>query len=210
MKFPKFSKDGITYVKTKTGDKVFVPKSAYFELLHSLHDENGHQGLTRTLASLSKDYYFPGWAKFVKNYIASCRNCQFNEPLNRKTLGKLNPIVTPEKPNLIWAMDTVVVGRDNKDTAAKYVQVIVDHHSRYVFAKATRKNTSENAIAALKQAIEEGGAPEKLITDNATNFKSNEFRSFARKHGIMLLNVAPFNPMANGVAKRLMERFSGS
>ena len=71
-----------------------------------------------------------------------------------------------------WAMDTIVIGSDAKSTTAKYIQVIVDHHSRYAWGRATKTNTAEAAIAALKQAITESRPPKKLIVDNGTNYRS--------------------------------------
>lgn len=63
------------------------------------------------------------------------------KPLNRPTLGRLQPIETPATPNDLWAMDTVIIGNDARLTAAKYVQLVVDHQS-ILWALPTRANNA--------------------------------------------------------------------
>lgn len=153
--------EGRILVNLATGPKIVVPPSEKSRLLRSLHDDMGHPGIHRTRNIVASEYWWPGWALDVVDYVRTCHECQLTKPPNVKPLGMLQPIETPEVPNMIWAMDTIVVGSDAKNTAAKYVQLIVDHHSRFVFARATRSNNSEATIATLRRALETSGPPEE-------------------------------------------------
>lgn len=120
------------------------------------------------------------------------------KPLNRTELGSLQPIETPDKQNDTWAMNTIVVGSESRNTAAKYIQVIVDHHSRYTWAQATKTNPAEAAVRVLDRTIKESGVPKKLILDNGTN----RFKNYAKSQGIQLAYISPYHSQANGLVER--------
>jgi len=162
----------------------------------------GHPGMKRTKRLVSADHWFPDWAQYINEYVRSCHNCQLTKQSNKRQLGKLQPIETPESPNTTWAMDTIVIGSEARATSAKYVQIIVDHHSRYAWGRATKTNTAEAAITALKHAIGESGAPQRLIVDNGTNFRSKKFQQFANEHRIKLSFISTYHPQANGLCER--------
>ena len=100
-------------------------------------------------------------------------------------------------------MDTIVVGNSAKRTSAKYIQVIIDHHSRYVWALPTKRNTTEAAIKTLKHAIAQTGCPKRLMTDNGSNFRSRRFHQFLQEHNIELSLVSAYHPQANGLCERV-------
>lgn len=203
IKLPTYERDGQILVKLPHGERIIIPPSLRKVILESLHEQSGHPGIRRTKLLFSTQYWFPNWTDYIKQYVQSCHSCQITNPSNTRTLGQLQPIETPDRPNDTWAMDTIVIGSDSRNTSAKYVQLIVDHHSRYTWAKATKRNTAEAVVDALQKAIENAGsAPNKLIVDNATNFKSKTFRKFVKTHNINIAYVSAYHPQANGLCER--------
>ncbi|RWS13491.1 hypothetical protein B4U80_15062, partial [Leptotrombidium deliense] len=59
--------------------------------------------------------------------------------------GYLQPIPTPAQPMDLIAIDTVVMGSVANKTKAKHILVAIDHHSRFMWAKAVAKNDSATA-----------------------------------------------------------------
>ena len=78
---------------------------------------------------------------------------------NERRIGTLWPIDTPETPNDLWAIDTIVMGSAARDSSAKYIITVVDHHSRFVWASANKANTAAAAINVLSKAVDSVGPP---------------------------------------------------
>ena len=87
-------------------------------------------------------------------------------------------------------MNTIVIGSDAKRTASKYIQIIVDHHSRYAWGRVTKTNTADATIHSLEIAIDESNPPKRLIVDNGTNYLSKKFRQFCTSHGIEIAYIS--------------------
>lgn len=100
-------------------------------------------------------------------------------------------------------MDTIVVGSAANQTAAKYIQTVVDHHSRFAWTFATRVNTADAAVNSLAVLFRTVGKPKRLLTDNGTNFTSTKFRNFLSKHGVRHDQTSPYHPQANGLCERV-------
>ena len=121
---------------------------------------------------------------------------------NRPTLGNLNPIPTPSLPFDIWALDTIVLGPAANDTRAKYAQVFIDHHSRYIWASPTAKNTTDAVLTVFRKLVSSGVQPKILITDNGKNFTSKNFKSFLKDNDIQHRFISPYHPEANGLVEK--------
>ena len=202
IRAPTETRDGKTYVRLRDGEKLVVPPDLRDEVLEELHDSMGHPGERRTTRLVSEIYCLPDWTQYTRDYVRTCHSCQLMSIPCTRPLGQLQPITTPDKPNELWAIDTIVVGSDAKPKAAKYIQLIIDHHSRYVWSRATKTNTAEAAVSALAQAIETSGPPKRFIADNATNFHSNLFKNFCIANDIEITYTSPYHPQANGLVER--------
>ena len=65
----------------------------------------------------------------------------------------------------------------------------------------------------LNQALDAGikkGYPHTLVMDNAPTFTSEEFQEFLRERGILHMRGAPYHPVTNGQAERLVQTFKQS
>jgi hypothetical protein len=54
-----------------------------------------------------------------------------------------------KKPMELVGMYTIVIGSAAHNTKSKYIQLVIDHHSRYVWAFATPTNTTQSSINIL-------------------------------------------------------------
>ncbi|GFO32129.1 integrase core domain protein [Plakobranchus ocellatus] len=68
--------------------------------------------------------------------------------------------------------------------------VIVDAHSKWTEIIPLSNATSITTINILSDLFARFGLPEHLVTDNGTQFSSNEFKSFTISNG-MKNNVVP-------------------
>jgi transposase InsO family protein len=95
------------------------------------------------------------------------------------------------------AMDTVVIGTSANATKAKYLQVLIDHHSRYVWEKATPTNTAKAVIGVLEGIFRNVGVPKRILTDNGTNFTSHAFKKFLKENNVHYSNTTNYHLQTN-------------
>uniref|UniRef100_A0A183C7W7 Integrase catalytic domain-containing protein n=1 Tax=Globodera pallida TaxID=36090 RepID=A0A183C7W7_GLOPA len=67
--------------------------------------------------------------------------------------------------------------------------------------------SSAATIERLRYLFTRHGIPETLVSDNGTQFTSNEFAKFTAANGINHLFSAPYNPMSNGQVERFKDTF---
>ena len=77
------------------GGRLYVPMGGLWkELLKETHNAKGagHPGEERTMALLSKSYYWPRIGEDVQAYVKSCLVCQLDKTEKKKMVGLLQPL----------------------------------------------------------------------------------------------------------------------
>ena len=91
--------DGLLY----KGTRLCVPNDNDVQatLLHEHHDSpvSGHLGRDKTYERIARNYYWPGLAVAVRDYVQTCPSCQQNKPTNQSPAGLLQTLPTPERPS---------------------------------------------------------------------------------------------------------------
>ena len=139
----------------------------------------------------------------IKLYVRSCHSCQMIKTATHPTFGQLQPLPTPALPMELISMDTVVMGSSARATKAKYIQVVLDHNTRFVWAKATPTNTAQAAISVLDEVFRTAGPGKRLLTDNGTNFRSNALKRFLREHNCSQAFTSTYHPETNGANEKV-------
>ncbi len=198
-----FFKDGILSIKTRGFIRHVIPQSMISTVLKSCHDDSGHPGYKKCIRQISQSYWWPKMYSDIRTYCKTCHTCQIIKPSAHPTYGQLQPLPTPTKPIEFIAMDTVVMGTSAKTTKAKYIQVVIDHPSRYVWARATPTNTAQAAISVLDNIFHNVGVPERILTDNGTNFTSRYFRKFLKDNNVRASHTTTYHPQTNGANEKV-------
>ena len=85
--------------------------------------------------------------------------------------------------------------------------VVVDAYSKFFEIVPMTHATSTNTITALRHIFSYFGLPEHLVTDNGTQFTSDEFQKFLKENDIPHTLTVPGHPAANGLAERYVDEF---
>jgi len=84
--------------------KVYIPKDNMLraEIIGLHHDMpvGGHGGQWKMVELVTRNFWWPGVTKEVKQYMEGCDSCQRNKNRTEQLAGKLMPNSIPEKP---WA-----------------------------------------------------------------------------------------------------------
>ena len=160
----------------------------------------GHFKTKKTLATLRKKYFFKYMYSTVHEYVESCQICQ------SKDKGTAYRAPLGDMPEALGAWHTVAVDvmgpLPQTRRGKKYIMVITDYLTRYVLAVATPNQTAETTAEVLMEKFMEYGLPERLITDNGSNFRSNLIKEICRRLGVSQLFTTPYHPQFDGLCER--------
>uniref|UniRef100_A0A3B3HBU1 Gypsy retrotransposon integrase-like protein 1 n=1 Tax=Oryzias latipes TaxID=8090 RepID=A0A3B3HBU1_ORYLA len=196
----------ILYIQGETGKRLVVPTGCRSVVLHLAHTVPwaGHLGHLKTYARLAKRFYWPGMFKDVRDFCASCPQCQLTS-LNKVKQAPLHPLPVISTPFQRIAMD--IVGPLEKSSSGnKYILVICDYATRFPEAFPLRTIKTKAIINALVQLFSRVGVPSEILTDQGTNFTSNLMLLLHKELGIKGIRTTPYHPQTDG----LVERFNQS
>ena len=195
--------DGLKQVKIRCRNRILIPDTLKFQILIEGHDKAGHPGIRKSLAQLGRIYWWPTMTHDIKQYVRSCHTCQMVKPANHPYFGQLQPLPTPAMPMELISMDTVVMGSSASKTQAKYIQIVLDHCSRYVWGRATSKNSAQTIVTILDEIFRTVKPAKRLLTDNYKSFRSKELQRFLNKHKCSRSFTSTYHPQTNGANEKI-------
>lgn len=86
--------------------------------------------------------------------------------------------------------------------AGKMILVVVDAHTKWIEAVPMKHANTAGTIRCLRSMFCRFGVPRTIVSDNGTQFTSQEFATFVARNNIVHLRTAPFHPQSNGAAER--------
>ncbi|MDY7090545.1 MAG: RNase H-like domain-containing protein, partial [Actinomycetota bacterium] len=171
------NQDGTIYIRRKKEGKswrIYIPKKLRAALLEYYHSDVNfhHQGMTRMEMIIRPRYYWPGMKEDISQTVNKCNACTIAR--QRKiayNTGKFIPIQANHTFEMI-CMDIVgplpVTSSENR-----YLLTIIDRFTRFVMAIPLKEISAvQVATAFVNNWIYLFGAPDKLLTDNGTQFTS--------------------------------------
>ncbi|KNC28095.1 hypothetical protein FF38_10582 [Lucilia cuprina] len=84
--------------------------------------------------------------------------------------------------------------------------IITDAYSKWLDVKITKSITAEATIALVDEVFANYGVPAMVVSDNGTNFSSEEFNKYLTAVGVRYHKyTAPYHPSTNGQAERSVQ-----
>ena len=193
----------IIYVRRNEALRAVVPQPLRKSIVEYYHEKFHHPGINKTRRLVGHYYWWPNLVDDVTDFVHKCSRCQLSKPSNSPSFGQLQLMPTPNQPLELVSMDTMIMGTAAKDSAAKNLQVIIDHHSRYVWAVPTPKNTFLSVRNVLQNVFSSTPWPKKILTDRGTNFTTKQFRDFLSTHDCKRILTTSYHPQTNGIVEKM-------
>jgi len=174
---------------------VVVPTSLRAGVLSELH--SGHFGVVK-MKTLARDFcWWPGIDSQIERVTRVCSAC----------VSAANMV--PRDRLHVWEPAKGPWERVHADYAGpidgRWYLVIVDSYSKWMEVYTVHSPTSAATISKFDDCFARFGNPQQLVTDNGTQFCSQQIQAFLRTRGIEHRTSAPYHPSTNGQAERYVQ-----
>ena len=128
-----------------------------------VHDDNGHQGIDRTVARISLKFTWVGRYRYIKEYIDKCEICQVSKGEGRNTRIERGYLGVTRPLELVFI---IFVNIDKLSDGRERILVMTDSYTKFTRAIPTR---NQLAITVAKILLNEWiycyGTPQRIHTD---------------------------------------------
>ena len=181
--------------------QICIPTSQRHHLMTLAHKKFGHSSRNSVVKHITKSFYWPTLWKHVRMHVQTCDTCQRVTKKNPKKA----PMVAMEIVTVPFERVSIdLVGPLPKSRGGfQYLFTYIDNASRWPEAEPLRSITSKSVIKAFETICLRNGFPRTVISDNGTQFCSNEFKKFCQQHNIQTIKTSPYRPQSNGLVERM-------
>ena len=129
-------------------------------------------------------------------------------------MGPLQPSVGSGANVHLQPFDMVgldFIGPTTPPSAAgnRYIIIMVDYFTRYLFAKAAVSATGASAKSLFESVTETFGNPLSVYTDNGAHFTGEDFHGTLEERGIKHFPAPKSHPSSFGLAERYVQLLMG-
>ncbi len=140
------------------------------------HEKTMHSGLNVTFARIREMFRIVGAREFTAKFIRNCVTCfRFNSRKNQQLMGDFpSERVNPSPPFLHVGIDfarPIIIKKNTK----VYCVIFVCFSTKAIHLDIAQSLTTQDCLKAIRRFIARRGCPEKIYTDNGTNFEMNSF-----------------------------------
>jgi len=194
--------DGLLFRMGKDKPLFVVPESMIVNIIRIYHDDMGHVAVDKTIHGIVGHYWFPALKLKVRIYIDNCVKCLTYSLTAGKVEGELEIFEKDDTPMQTLHIDHFGPLERTAD-GYKYVLVVIDAFSKFVWLLPTKTTSSEEVIQGILSIFNLFGYPKRIISDRGSSFTSTNFKEFVKEKNIRHVLTAVASPWANGQVERV-------
>ena len=171
---------------------------------------SGHVGVAKTLARLTKNFYWQGIRKDVERFVASCVDCQHTKYETQRPIGLLFPLLVPCRPWEDLSLDFIIGLSAFRGNTA--ILVIVDRFSKGIHLAMLPTHHTAYTVAVLFMDLvgKLHSMPRSLVSDCDPLFLSKFWQELFHLSGTKLRLSSAYHPQSDGqteVLNRVIEQY---
>jgi len=173
-------------------------------VLQLSHDSvyGGHLAEKKTRERIRLSFYWPNLRQSVKQYVATCHECQLRSRIKVSDRVPIAPITPVNLPFQVMNMDCIGTIEPSSAQGHRYCLCIVDNCTRWPVVYALHLLSAKAVCEALLDLFSNVGVPSKIISDNGTNFTSQLTQELLQRLGCSPTFTTPGHPQASGLVER--------
>jgi hypothetical protein len=159
------------------------------------HDSHtlGHLWISKTLAKIRQNYYWPGLQKDVNQYISSCEKCNMRKNLIPKQRAPMQIVGSGILMKKI-ATD-ILCELPETDRGNHHILVVSDYFTKWKEALALQNMESETIVCEIMdQVITRFGVPSIIHSDKGHQYESKVFSEMCQLLGITKTWTTSYHP----------------
>nr|ABA97822.1 retrotransposon protein, putative, Ty3-gypsy subclass [Oryza sativa Japonica Group] len=145
-------------------------------------------------------FFWPTAVSDADKIVRTCEGCQFFARQIHLPAQELQTIPL-SWPFAVWGLDMVGLF---KRAVGGYTHLFmaIDKFSKWIEAKPVITITADKARDFFINIVHRFGVPNRIITDNGTQFTGGAFKDFCEDFGIKICYASVAHPMSNGQVER--------
>ena len=144
-------------------------------------------------------FYWPTRIKDSMRYSRDCNTCQRFGPL--KPTSELKPILNLQ-PMDMMGMDFLGPIKPEGVGKNKYILIIVDYYSRFLFAEVVRDVDEVTVVRVLQKIAKLFEWPIAIYCDNASYFVKGKVPEELKGHQVLQFSAPIMHPSSVGLSER--------
>ena len=160
----------------------------------------GFGGVNRLYDDVKKEGKFNVSGKQIKEWLMEQDAYTLHKPIqrhfrrNRVFVGGIDEL---------WQMDLADMQSMQKfNDGYRYLLVCIDVFSKYAWVIPLKNKTGPSLVEAFKVILASGRKPEKIMTDQGTEFFNRHFQALMKEEDIVLYNI--YNETKASIVERLI------
>ena len=157
------------------GSRIVIPSKLQSSTMILLHEV--HPGKVRMKKLLARSYF--SWSTMdqdIEAVVKGCVGCQEN--LNTQNMTEYSSWIEPTKP---WKRIHIIYAGPYM---GKMYLVMMDAYSKWIEVIVMCGTTSKKIVEEMRKIFATHGMPEVIVSDNGTNFISQESKEFMDNNGM--------------------------
>jgi transposase InsO family protein len=184
--------------------RAVLPTELESDIIKYVHESLGHQGTEKCVDQIAHSFSVKNLGRKVRKFVARCDTCQkMKHPTRRYAVEWRSHL--PTGPGQICATDIfgpLPIGR----AGVRYILIIVDVFTKYVKLYALKKATTKACLSKVTgHFVPEVIRPEKILSDNGSNYASPLWRRRLAEFGIEAVFSPIRHPSSNPSERYLKE-----
>ena len=167
-----------------------------------LHNQLAHVGRDKLMNIIDSVFWHPARYSVCDDVCSTCANCQITKDF-RMTVTPPVQKIQSSYPFELVAADLVSFPRSRHGKLG--CLTVVDHYSKWVVAIPIKDKRSSTIVRAFRTQVFPfvSRIPTSILTDNGSEFTSEEFGAFLEEHGVKHRLTTPYQPTSNGAIERV-------